>query len=278
MLGAGGPTLDSVTLEVYEGARVAAEHNCTRPTEGDLWLSAHPKGSLYLYKDGRWGTVCKEGFSRFHTRRNEFPAAKVACRRLGYADGTQHVSARGKEEVPLSKVALATPINLAFANCDGKEGSLLRCGIDRWVYSQTSSDDETPSCTTHDDDVIVECLAHGGGGLPEIREYCGSRSKWYKPDKMLYDKPKSWLGEAATLQDAMDSVLPDDVRARGRARHGHAAARRAGGEWALSAAGGALAVVAALVAAMSAMRGGARERRVGARRTAGRNTGRVELL
>lgn len=74
----------AVATEVGRGAAGSLAHNCSAPSDGDVWLSAYPRGALYMFYEGRWGTVCVHGFDRYQTFQAVYPAAGVVCRQLGY--------------------------------------------------------------------------------------------------------------------------------------------------------------------------------------------------
>ena len=97
--------------------------------------SSHNYGRVEVYYNGKWGTVCDDGW--------DYRDATVVCRQLGfYSSVRAYGSARyGKG---------TGPIWLSRLSCIGKESSLTEC-------SQFSV--ETKNCT-HSDDAAVYCYGY----------------------------------------------------------------------------------------------------------------------
>ncbi|XP_038053937.1 deleted in malignant brain tumors 1 protein-like [Patiria miniata] len=89
------------------------------------------EGLLRILRDGRWGTVCKTGWTK--------EDAQVVCRQLGYSSVVSYVS---------DDASGSGPIYLTNVNCDGTEQSLDQCQHDGWGVHDGCS---------HIMDVYVKC-------------------------------------------------------------------------------------------------------------------------
>ena len=75
------------------------------------------KGRVEVYRNGFWGTICKDGWS--------IPDASVVCRMLGYTGAwtagccTEYPGGTG-------------PVWLSDLSCSGEEKSLTECGHSGW--------------------------------------------------------------------------------------------------------------------------------------------------
>ncbi|XP_038054185.1 neurotrypsin-like [Patiria miniata] len=121
------------------GNTLEAKVTCSGPLEANKYpveltdqLGARDKkGLLRVFRDGRWGTVCKTGWTK--------EDAQVVCRQLGYSSVVSYVS---EDE------SGSGPIYLSNVDCDGTEQSLDQCQHDGLGVHEGCS---------HMMDVYVEC-------------------------------------------------------------------------------------------------------------------------
>ena len=73
-------------------------------------------GFIEIYLDGLWGTLCSS---------DSLATGNVACRQLGYRDGTTQVPPGNG----LPDAQFAWGMNI---RCDGREDSLILCQHDPW--------------------------------------------------------------------------------------------------------------------------------------------------
>ncbi len=120
---------------------------CIEPgpeVEGDLRIvGSATMGRLEVFHMGVWGTICDDGFTS--------TSAGVACRQLGFTDGTETCCA--------SLGAGVDPIWMDDVSCTGTELRLADCtfrgsGTADW----SSSSGPTPHNCSHSEDVGVTCL------------------------------------------------------------------------------------------------------------------------
>nr|XP_057905834.1 galectin-3-binding protein B-like [Doryrhamphus excisus] len=103
--------------------------------EGAVRLSGQDtpwKGRVEVYHDGKWGTVCDDGW--------DMAAAQVVCRQLHFPRAKSVVIGENYGEAP-------GPIWLDDVKCDGTEKSLFACDINKWGMTDC----------THKEDVGVIC-------------------------------------------------------------------------------------------------------------------------
>ncbi|XP_061701092.1 galectin-3-binding protein A-like [Syngnathoides biaculeatus] len=103
--------------------------------EGALRLSgtANPwEGRVEIYHNGRWGTVCDDGF--------DMAEAQVVCRQLKFPGAKSVVVGKDYKEG-------SGPIWLDEVKCDGTERSLFNCPAGNWGVTDC----------THKEDVGVIC-------------------------------------------------------------------------------------------------------------------------
>lgn len=111
---------------------------------------SHVKGRLEVFKDGVWGTVCRQGFSD--------TSAKVACRAIGLQEGAiEPLEQRGEGYIRWSHL-----------RCTGDEHSLDDC-----------SSNEEPERCTHSQDVWISCKHDGSENTrADVRLVDASRNVW----------------------------------------------------------------------------------------------------
>ncbi len=115
------------------------------PSDIPLRLQDGPtdlKGRLEVYYDGQWGTVCYDGFGAVD--------AQVACRQLGYTNGTIYPQAPRSGE--------STPIWLGHVGCTGEEEYLAECRHLGWGR---------PHCNHPKEDVGISCDIRGDVPPPD---------------------------------------------------------------------------------------------------------------
>lgn len=87
-------------------------------------------GRLEVFHDGQWGTVCDDGFDETD--------ARVACRQLGFVDGTPDESVPGGVD----------PIWMDDVACVGTEARLVDCPFSGFgVENCTHTEDIGLICT-----------------------------------------------------------------------------------------------------------------------------------
>ena len=99
--------------------------------DGDVKLSAYPKGRVSVLKNGQWGTLCGHYFW------DNQHGASMICKQLGYSQGgTKYTAAGG-----------TGPINAGNRKCDANNKNIYQCRRHRG---------ETAGCN-HNIDQGVEC-------------------------------------------------------------------------------------------------------------------------
>ena len=102
----------------------AALHTAYLPgQQGDLVLrdgATNSEGRLEIFLDGRWGTVCDDGWGNPPDYSNGYPNAEVACRQLGFRRALSLDDASDFD-------AGFGPILLDDVNCQGDESRLVDC-------------------------------------------------------------------------------------------------------------------------------------------------------
>mmetsp|Transcript_26895 Transcript_26895/g.63012 ORF Transcript_26895/g.63012 Transcript_26895/m.63012 type:complete len:1014 (-) Transcript_26895:3-3044(-) len=208
--GGGAKSLSSepstfVSDEVNLGLARALKYNCSEPSEGDVWLSEYPRGTLYMFQNGRWGTVCVHGFDRYQTFQAIYPAAGIVCKQLGFnSRSASYVGARrsgafeesmGAGDAPALSLSLEdyaerdkrkVPMNSQWAHCAGAEPHLARCGTDRWVSASFSVAEAAAKCDGHGDDVIMQCAGSMGGRLYYEQPPAAGSSERHLPRELLF--------------------------------------------------------------------------------------------
>ncbi|XP_053475652.1 neurotrypsin isoform X1 [Ictalurus furcatus] len=118
--------------------------SCTPLTDGSVRLVGGAggfEGRLEVHYQGRWGTVCDDGWTSTNTQ--------VVCRQLGYRSG-QSVNPE-RFGVP------SGPILLDDVSCTGKEPALTHCAKREWLRHDCK----------HTEDVAVVCSTQRTGhGVP----------------------------------------------------------------------------------------------------------------
>lgn len=100
--------------------------------------STHTQGRLEVFYAGVWGTVCDDLFNA--------NAAKVACKQLGYAEGTY------RRNPPRSWFQAGTgPVWMDNVRCRGTESTLTSCQYAGWGVSDCG----------HDEDIGIVCTGTG---------------------------------------------------------------------------------------------------------------------
>ncbi|MFK7988602.1 MAG: scavenger receptor cysteine-rich domain-containing protein [Sandaracinaceae bacterium] len=111
--GDSGPFMDAGPFPIDSGCRQTDAGPPPEPgTEGALRLVGgedSASGRLEVFHDGQWGTVCDDSFDELD--------ARVACRQLGFADGTADESVPGGVD----------PIWMDDVDCAGTESRLVDC-------------------------------------------------------------------------------------------------------------------------------------------------------
>ncbi|KAB5518531.1 hypothetical protein PHYPO_G00167140 [Pangasianodon hypophthalmus] len=118
--------------------------SCTPLTDGSVRLMGGAggfEGRLEVHYQGRWGTVCDDGWTSTNTQ--------VVCRQLGYRSG-QSVNPE-RFGVP------SGPILLDDVSCTGKEPALTHCAKREWLRHDCK----------HTEDVAIVCSTlRTGHGVP----------------------------------------------------------------------------------------------------------------
>ena len=118
---------------------------------GDLQLvggDLPSEGLLQVYHDGRWGTVCDDGFSLVD--------AHVACRQLGWAAGAAELmqyrpDPSGANRAGALTAAADRAVWMDAVACQGTEAKLADCAFGGWGRENCQ----------HAEDVAVRCNATG---------------------------------------------------------------------------------------------------------------------
>ena len=118
MTGSGHALTD---LSAIDLSSCLAERHPYPLDRGSIYLWGVPRqglGQLEVYEDGRWGSVCNDGF--------DDNAAKVACRQLGYDRGPAYkTSYRSYVESVYGPTTGA--IVMDDVSCRGYENTLQAC-------------------------------------------------------------------------------------------------------------------------------------------------------
>ncbi|KAG7313958.1 hypothetical protein KOW79_022454 [Hemibagrus wyckioides] len=116
--------------------------SCTPLTDGSVRLVGGAggfEGRLEVHYQGRWGTVCDDGWTNTNTQ--------VICRQLGYRSG----QSMNPERFGVG----SGPILLDDVSCTGKEPTLTHCARREWLRHDCK----------HTEDVAIACssqrVAHG---------------------------------------------------------------------------------------------------------------------
>eukprot|EP00306_Pavlova_sp_CCMP459_P005133 CAMPEP_0185160284 /NCGR_PEP_ID=MMETSP1139-20130426/3551_1 /TAXON_ID=298111 /ORGANISM="Pavlova sp., Strain CCMP459" /LENGTH=254 /DNA_ID=CAMNT_0027725487 /DNA_START=20 /DNA_END=780 /DNA_ORIENTATION=- len=56
----------------------AAPVQCATPQDGDVAMTSYPTGTMLVFKDGAWGSVCR------HYTQDSLESATIFCQQLGY--------------------------------------------------------------------------------------------------------------------------------------------------------------------------------------------------
>lgn len=158
--GTGSIILDNVACTGREDSLSRCRHNaymtnncdhsedvgirCEGKTESPVRLTGTSvpfEGRLEIFHLNRWGTVCSDGFNK--------QAAQVVCSMLGYPSDTPVI--KQTTSVGSATTNSSMPIWMDHVQCQGNETSLDQCSHDRWG---------TNHCT-HNQDVVIQCRAHG---------------------------------------------------------------------------------------------------------------------
>jgi hypothetical protein len=207
----------AVALEVSRGAANAAEFNCTAPSEGDAWLSSHPRGALYVFQAGRWGTVCVHGFDRFQTFQAVYPAASIVCEQLGYTGrSAAFVGARRNSLDPTG----------ANSGGDGRGRRLRGAAVNDTAAAATRADADdgfgvAPAATAPASGGLVVVPMHSQwahcAGSESALTRCGT-DRWVFSNQAASDAPKCEdHAEDVILQCQGLQADDDDRSAEGRA-------------------------------------------------------------